>query len=127
MAFLEGTRSRRLLGDIMAAFDWNGDGKNDIYDDMLELHNAKQSMNKKQDYDYSDKKQNYSESTGDFKLSALTYAAAIILGVLATFRLATKVDMKSPVVALTVFVIATFAALFLCGIVQAIIEGFKKK
>lgn len=33
----------------MAAFDWNGDGKTDLYDDMLKLHNARQSMKNESD------------------------------------------------------------------------------
>lgn len=30
----------------MAAFDWNGDGKNDIIDDLIEFQICKDAMNK---------------------------------------------------------------------------------
>ena len=41
----------------MAAFDWNGDGKNNIYDDMLEWHNIRQSLKDSSEYGYSDGQQ----------------------------------------------------------------------
>ena len=112
----------------MAAFDWNGDGKIDLYDDMLELHNARQSMkNTKQDCSYNDNDRKTSEYSGSFKFSGVTFAASFMLALLATLWLATKVDMKTPLVAVIVFVIAAVAALFVCGLVQAIIEGIWKK
>ena len=112
----------------MAAFDWNGDGKIDLYDDMLELHNARQSMkNTKQDYSYNDKDRKTSEYTGSCEFFGVTIAASFMLALLATLWLATKVDMKSPVVAVIVFVIAAVAALFVCGFVQAVIEDKTQK
>jgi len=110
----------------MAAFDWNGDGKIDLYDDMLELHNAQQSM-KNEPSSFSDKGNKTSQVyTGDFHLSGFTYAAAVILGLITTMYSVANIQKPSGFAVVFLFVLFTFIALIVCGVIQAVIEGIIK-
>lgn len=115
----------------MAAFDWNGDGRIDIYDDMLELHNARQSMKNETSSSFGKDKKTPATYNSNFQLSGLTFAAAIILGLLTTGYVTAEMNKPSGFAVVFLFVLFSFILLIVCGAIQAviegIIEGFRKK
>ncbi|HKM22415.1 MAG TPA: hypothetical protein VJZ01_10290 [Lachnospiraceae bacterium] len=97
----------------MALFDWNGDGKKDIYDNLIEYQVYKNSTKKSSNKDYS--------SSSDGNMSTLGAAGSVFGGLVVTSLLFSGVnlDQVPAFILIVIWIVAT-------AVIAAIVSTFKR-